>query len=280
VVSKEALESQDWLHVSFESILEFLDMECLNIDEADLVRALIRWGKFQTQQSGDDAVENLRNKILPGLQKIRFSSFTQLEVTQLCEEELKEVLTGDEKCSILLAIIKGDWELMPNDIVSSIKLSPRNEPYIFYSLPYAADTNQNHRLTCFHEDALKCFRFKVDKEAAIVGIKLNLTAPFHKLITFSLRENDSDALKATGSSNITSLHKGEVFCPFNYIETLIPNKWYRVYFEFLGLIDESSCHRCYCLPDDKNTDIICDGRTLTVDKVSISAHILGIVFRN
>jgi len=111
--TKQALASQDWLNISSESILEFLKMDCLDINEADLVRALIRWGKFQTQQSGDDAVENLRNKILPGLQKIRFGSFTQLEVAQLCEEELGEVLTAEEKYSILKSSVKGDWKMMP-----------------------------------------------------------------------------------------------------------------------------------------------------------------------
>jgi BTB And C-terminal Kelch len=63
----EALDSSDWLNISADSCLEFLDMEGLNIKEADLVRALIRWGKFQLEQQDRDNVnENLRSKILPG----------------------------------------------------------------------------------------------------------------------------------------------------------------------------------------------------------------------
>jgi hypothetical protein len=40
--TKEALDSCAWLNMSSNSILEFLDMECLNINEADLLKALMR----------------------------------------------------------------------------------------------------------------------------------------------------------------------------------------------------------------------------------------------
>ena len=120
--TKEALASQDWLNISAESMLEFLDMECLDIKEADLVRALIRWGKFQLeQQDGDTLDENLRSKILPGLRKIRFDSLTHEEVAQLCTEDFGKVLKADEKCSLFVAIIKGNWEMMPTDVVSSLQ---------------------------------------------------------------------------------------------------------------------------------------------------------------
>jgi BTB And C-terminal Kelch len=281
VETKQALASQDWLNISSESILEFLDMECLiNIKEADLVRALIRWGKFQIQQQDRDTLdENLRSKILPGLRKIRFDSLDYQEVAQLCTEEFGEVLTGDEKCSILVAIIKGDWELMPNNVVSSIKLNARHEPYTFFSLPYAADKNLNE-LKCGNQFGEKKLYFKVKKTAAIVGVKLNLTAPYHELITFSLIRHQNDAIAtATGSVNITSpLDRGEVFCPFNTAQTLAADSWYIVQFEFNGF-DESSFHRGYVLPKDKIRSV-CDGLTLTVHDGSSTrcVHILGIVF--
>jgi len=62
---------------------------------------------------------------LPGLRKIRFGSVTQQEIVQLFQEELGKVLSGDEQSSICMSMISGDWELMPNEIVSSKKLTPR-----------------------------------------------------------------------------------------------------------------------------------------------------------
>jgi hypothetical protein len=197
---------------------------------------------------------------------------------KLYQEELGEVLSPGEKCSILMAVISGNWSLMPSDVVSSIKLTPRHVPYTFFSLPYAADTTKN-RSRCGNSFGAKELLFKVDKNADIVGVKLNLSAPYHKLITFSLREQNSDfTLKATGSVNITSLHRGEVFCPFKTMQTLVADLWYEVEFQFNGF-DESSFHCGYGLPKGINP-IVCDGLTLTMSKSSLlCVHILGIVFQ-
>jgi hypothetical protein len=229
------------------------------------------------QQNNDDADANLRSKILPGLQKIRFDSVTQQELVQLFQEELGNVLTGDEKSSMLMSIISGNWELMPKDVVPSIKLAPRHEPYTFFSLPYAADQNKN-QLKSGNNFGDKRFTFKVDKSTDIVGIKLNLTAPYHKLITFTLYHFEEYENVATGSVNITSpLHRGEVLCPFKTIQTLVANEWYFVEFQFDGF-DESSFHCGYVLPRDKDMSV-CDGLTLTVqDSSTLCVHILGIVF--
>jgi BTB And C-terminal Kelch len=180
--TKEALASQDWLNISSESVLEFLNMDCLDIKEADLLRALIRWGKFQTQQSGDDAVENLRSKILPGLRQIRFDSFTQVEVAQLCEGELKEVLTAGEKYSILMSLITGDWKMMPAGVVSSLKLAPRHGSYTFCPLPY--DVEQPQYSICDSKIRQRAsVMFEVNREAVIVGVKINMNAYLHDTLT-------------------------------------------------------------------------------------------------
>jgi len=277
VDTKEALDSRAWLNISSNSILEFLAMDCLiNIKETDLLKALIRWGNFQMQQNNDDADANLRSKILPGLRKIRFGSLTQEELVELFQEDLGKVLTGDEKSSILMSFISGNWELMPCGVVSSTKLTPRHEPYTFFSLPYAADQNKNET-SCGNKFGDKCFQFRVDKNADIVGVKLNLTAPYHKLITFSLCKYFITAPIVTGSVNITSPHRGEVFCPFKTIQTLVANEWYRLDFQFNGF-DESSFHCGYVLPEVKDISV-CDGLTLTVqDSSTLCVHILGIVF--
>jgi hypothetical protein len=135
--AKEFLDnSQGWLNMSSDGIVEFLDLNCLiNIEEANLVRALIRWGKFQLLKHNQNA--NLRSQILPGLRKIRFNSMNPKDITKLFMEELGEVLTGDEKLSIFMAIISGDWKLMPTDVVSPIKLTPRH-----FNIPYTSGTER------------------------------------------------------------------------------------------------------------------------------------------
>jgi hypothetical protein len=62
----DALDSDFWLGSSLKTVQEFLKLDNLNINEADLVRALVKWGKFQVRKDSEQA-ENLRDKILPAL---------------------------------------------------------------------------------------------------------------------------------------------------------------------------------------------------------------------
>jgi len=142
VGAKEVLDSQGWLNMSRDGIVEFLDLNVLiNIEEAALVRALITWGKFQLLKQNQNT--NLRSQILPGLRKIRFNSMNPKEIADLFNEtDLGEVLTGDEKYSIFMAIISGDWKLMPTDVVSPTKLAPRH-----FKLPFPSNTYYLQRIT-------------------------------------------------------------------------------------------------------------------------------------
>jgi BTB And C-terminal Kelch len=281
--TKEALASQDWLNVSSESVLEFLNMDCLNIKEADLLRALIRWGKFQTREDGDDAVENLRIKILPGLQQIRFESFTQLdEVAQLCEEELKEVLTAEEKYSFLISFIKGDRKIMPTSLVSSSKLAPRHFPYTFCPLPFCADKIQNSKGTMRTTLSLK---FEVNRKAAIIGVKLNMNAFNHNSLTsitlYKYDDFEGDFIEVgIGVPKSTTLLRGEMFCKINTKESLAADCEYKLTFAFgTSLRDTFGKCRTYSLPKDKNPSVS-DGLQLSINSGWLKSfvHIQGILF--
>jgi hypothetical protein len=91
----EALASQGWLNVGLKTVEEFLKMDNLDIDEVDLVRALVEWGEFQVLKTHEQA-ENLRAKILPALRLIRFVGMSQEDVAKVCMEELAEVLSAEE----------------------------------------------------------------------------------------------------------------------------------------------------------------------------------------
>jgi len=122
--SKEVFDSQGWLNISPDGILEFLDTD-FYITETVRVCALVTWGKHRLQKQ--DQYANLRSQILPGLGKIRFDSMDPKEIADLFKEtDLGEMLTVDEKYSIFMANITGEWKMMPANIFSPTKLAPRH----------------------------------------------------------------------------------------------------------------------------------------------------------
>jgi hypothetical protein len=270
--TKEALASLDWLYVSSESVLEFLNMDCLDINEADLLRALIRWGKFQTREDGDDAVENLRSKILPGLQKIRFGCFTRVEVAQLCDEELGEVLTADEKYSILKSFVSGDWKMMPTGVVSSSKLAPRCGPqgrYNFCPLLF----NKIPALSLLTiMNGTWALDFQINKEADLSGVKINLPACLNVTlasITLHTELKGKRIVLGTGDPESTSLHRCEKFYKIITTQTLAADTKYTM--SFTVTPSEGSFfpnkNNGYTLSKDKNPSCS-DGLVLTV----LNAH--------
>jgi BTB And C-terminal Kelch len=110
-----ALASDPWLGISLESVLEFLKLDCLSVEEAELVRALVRWGKFQVERDAGDPqqAEKLRATILPGLKHIKFAKLNQKEFAKLSVEELRDVLTAEEKLHIVQSLLLGDVKLLP-----------------------------------------------------------------------------------------------------------------------------------------------------------------------
>jgi BTB And C-terminal Kelch len=282
--TKQALASQDWLNISSETVLEFLKMDCLNIDEANLLRALISWGKYQTRQSGDDAVENLRSEILPGLQNIRFGSFTQLEVAQLCEEELGEVLTAEEKYSILKSLIKGDWKVMPSGVVSSSKLAPRRGPqerYTFCPLLF-----NEIPLLDWHNvmNVTWALDFNINKKATFIGVKLNLPACLHDTLTsiklYTLLK-DTIIVSSTADPKSTSLHTGDKCYKITSPQTLAAHTKYTISFGFTpsegGFPPRKN--KGYSLPRDNNPSCS-DGLILSVLNAHkiFRIHVQGFVF--
>jgi hypothetical protein len=76
-----AVGSDHWLGISSDSVEEFLQMEYMDVQELDLIKALLRWAKFQVQCDGDDPkdAQKLRVKLLPGFKHIRFSVLNKME---------------------------------------------------------------------------------------------------------------------------------------------------------------------------------------------------------
>jgi hypothetical protein len=113
--TRGVLASDSWPNAPLDTVQDLLEMETLECSEVELIKALVKWGKFQVQLSrGDpDVGEELRKKIEPCLKLIRFKALTQTAFAELAKIELCHVLSLEEKFYILSAIVLQDWNSMP-----------------------------------------------------------------------------------------------------------------------------------------------------------------------
>ena len=281
--TREALGSLAWQKIrSDDTIVEFLKLECLNISEADLVRALIRWGKFQLQtQDIGNLNAQLRSKILPGLHQIRFDSLTLKEFAQLCKEELGTLLTGDEKSSIFVSIVTDDWKMMPTDVVSSSKLAPRHGPYTFCPLLYDEIPPKMAKLLV----PSLSLPFEINKDAAIVGVKLNLTACLCDTLRSITLHNEDDIVVGKGDPILKIQHRGEIFYKINADKSLTACTEYKLTLHFAPSTDgilpgKSKAYRAYNLKKQDENPSSSDGLALQLyyENENMYVDIQGILF--
>jgi hypothetical protein len=168
----EALASKGWLNVDLKTVQEFLKLDNLDIDEVDLVRALVRWGEHQVKTDPSPLLAWLKDKILPALPLIRFFGMSYKDVMKVCVGELKAVLSAEEKLRIMQSIMQKDVKLLPLNLTTSRarrkKIKTPEIPAIplrrlhMATLPYAERNGQgNYKkkpFTCIME-------FKVDRRA-------------------------------------------------------------------------------------------------------------------
>jgi hypothetical protein len=125
------------------------------VEEIDLVRALIRWGKFQVSKDGDEYDgEKLRSKILHCLKLIRFAALSHKEFASLCLEELGVVLSAEEKHSIMMAIITEDLRLMPSNFDIYNNQAKKQKPHILIKIPF-----EESKLLCKKGPLINKFQF-------------------------------------------------------------------------------------------------------------------------
>jgi hypothetical protein len=253
--------------MSVESVTEFLQFECLNVIEVDLIRALIRWGKYQMQQ---DLCEggNLRSKILPGLQKIRFDSLTHQKFTELCQEQLEEVLTDGEQSSIFKSITSKDiWK--PTE-ASPEKLTPRHGPYIFCNVDSKTDREKENRYCKVDRDLL----FKVNNSAEFAGISVPNN---YEIISFDLCK-ESILKIATGSSALITTNRGkDQFCKINPMCTLDAGITYTLKFTFSNTSRYREVY-AYTIPSN---GLLHDSDKLSpnIQNENCCVNLLGLVFK-
>jgi hypothetical protein len=280
--TKEAIDSDEWLKISPVIMLEFLKMEFLSISETDLVRALIRWGKYQLQQQNPPE-ETLRDKILPGIREINFRSMHPNGFAKLCTEEFGELLSEDEKSSIVHAFITDNWLMVPTDIVPS-KRAPRRGPYTFCPLPYEPDPIDT--TFCNKEDCRQfSLKFQLSKKAAsIAGVEFSNGTGHDSIIRIEILELRRDKWVTIGSGfpRLYIWDEDESRFCFMFgsqkLAGLDADREYKLTFFFNASLGESI--RRYTLPKDKIPSISNHGLSLMVNEeyLTFGVHVQGIMF--
>jgi hypothetical protein len=156
-------------------VQEFLKVDNLDIDEVDLVRALVKWGENQVKKDPSPFVW-LRDKILPALPLIRFVGMSSKDLMQVCVGELKAVLTAAEKLQIMQRILLKDLKMLPLNLTTSLARSkkikipeiPLRQLHVV-TLPYAERTASGN----YKKNPFTCvMEFKVGQSAKLVGLNL------------------------------------------------------------------------------------------------------------
>lgn len=219
----EDLASDYWLEMSSESVEAFLKMDCLDVEEADLAKALVRWGRFQVLKGGGDPQDGaqLRSTILPGLKLLRFAVWNQAEFTQLCREELRLVLSDSEKNAFLKAITTGDWRLL------QCNTNQRNSPPIVFQLNFIQNSN------CFSLFAAH-LTFQLNKNVEFLGLQVkNTVSAYETSFTFKLVDSLQSIVIGKGSSEAQKIVcYGEQYCPISPKCTLAADVQYKLIFTF------------------------------------------------
>jgi hypothetical protein len=257
----DAVASEHWLHISSECVQEFLRMDCLGLGESDVVRALIRWGKYQVQMDEEDPTDGqkLRSKILPALKLIKFAALTHKEFAQLCLEELREVMHVEEKYSVLMAITTGEWKLMPRELVSSDAM-PRKKPFTLLQLEFQ-EFSLEHSYPLSYVNGppyIPSLIFHLDKRVDFVGLKLNTNNSSSDGFCFELYVAEGTTIIGKGGVTGEKIQFGnEEFFQVTPKCSLLSHIRYclRLY--------SSSFSRIYALPADK-ISITSDGLTLNI----------------
>jgi hypothetical protein len=272
-----ALASDQWLCISLECVQEFLRMDCLDVREADLIRALMWWGKYQVHKDGNNPSDSrkLRSKILPALKLIRFTALTQKEFAQLCLEDLGKVMHVEERYSVLMAIVTGQWKLMPSEIATS-EATPRKKPFILFQLEFKEYSYYEALYYNGYPFSNSAFElgFQLDKSADFVGLKVNA----HKFGIVNLSFNVYDAVTRTimgrNFAGEKVYFKGEEFYQITPKCTLLAGTQYRLIFQSgLGLGNDI----IFSIPANKNS-ITSNGLTLKIDSTMMPLNFEKMLF--
>ncbi|XP_059481788.1 BTB/POZ domain-containing protein 6-like [Neocloeon triangulifer] len=125
--ASKVLKSAAWLKTSLSTILDILQLECLEVEsETELFKALFAWGAADGV-TGDNItdVDAIRAKTHDALKCIRFMTMKCEEFAELCTLDCAQLMTDNERFKVLLSINLADGSRLPQDFSKDRKC--RNE---------------------------------------------------------------------------------------------------------------------------------------------------------
>jgi hypothetical protein len=174
IYTEKALSSDHFLGISPDSILIFVGLGRMNILEESLVAALVKWAKCRIETSGEDPVNDgasLRASLLPALKFIKFGLMNDLYFARLCQHELGEILTVDEKLSIIETLCYWNKDLLPTEFCHCIDTRERRSQ-LHQSVRFNfTDTGLERRVAReAQEEAI--IVFQINKKASLKSVSL------------------------------------------------------------------------------------------------------------
>jgi hypothetical protein len=115
----EAFNSETWLTVPVTVVQEVLKLDQMEASEQEVVAALLRWGKAQVAADAKDVDSDgnkLRQKLDSCVNLVRYNVLKSKEFVDLCQGDLGQVLSWEEKFKVLGCFVQEDWKLMPTHL--------------------------------------------------------------------------------------------------------------------------------------------------------------------
>jgi hypothetical protein len=229
--------------MQLDSVLDFLQMDFLDVSEPDLVRALMKWGRAQVLRDGQDPEDGqqLRSKILPCLKFINFHVLSHMEFSLLCLEELGRVMSNEEKFLVMMCITLEKWKMMPEEI-SLAKHPPRLRSFSIVKLRYRSPDLDN---ATYYDSYLHKLTLEVNRNALLIGFQLE-TPQNSPVIENALRSFKvaltvvgNGALVGTGSSDEKFTYQGKQYIKVKSVGPMIAGLVYLLKIELPASVQYS-----------------------------------------
>lgn len=261
-----------------------MQMDDLGVLEVEVVRALLGWGRHQLlldQGNVFDGVQ-LRTEIGSCFQFIRFSALSPTEFIQLCEDDLKDVLSDNEKFLILMCINLGKWDQMPEHLRRPVMYGARIGPPLAFELPYSMCSNI---CEAHNEELSFSLAFEVSSKVSFVGLRVlppennaydSVDAPDFKIFQFHICYSEFYGTLGMGMSIKTITINGKEYCEIAPKCILDPGVKYRINFSF-PIVQFVHRYYPYALQNAKN--IVKKGSvTLKLFSSSVCANVSELLF--
>jgi hypothetical protein len=259
------------------SLIKFLSIARLSFSEENLLKALLKWAQHQSVEEGDDVGDKLRENVLIGLRHIAFASLSHDRIALFFEESvLKKVLSAEEQLAILMAVLRQNWNYLPNQIIP-IRQNPRRYP--FSIIPLSLEQCCAPEAVEYTGHAITSFPFEINCNAELIGIKFRWLDDL--CYKFTLKE------EAVGSNNVCIVndtaqnvifHRGKNFCKLNTAPSLRAGTVYHFTISHScseGHVDGLTKYKS---PSDKILARSADGLKMTILESNISDLVDSLLF--